>query len=628
MYPREQDFWGDGNKFWEDSLPCCEDYGDDNDLSGFDDFGNNNFFTCEDETDEIDWRKYLPPTILKLPREMIEECRKTLDSKRPYGPMTKAFKGSTLLSSYLAISARVAYCEGMLRDAPNSEAWIALKRAYKDKNVQPRSIRKNGTITIPQEIGSWVGSTQMVKEKFSEFSYYIFREKPVTTLGGRITVSDTERCQSEGDIALAALCHLGYVDVESARGICERDVVHGIERRYMITVNDYLSMGEENKKGKKWWTAVTENGYITYRQEALQELTDKISVLNDLVPQAARFKTKSGYNKFMTKKIEKDTFINPDDVCDAIFDEGIKEAAWALSRINGITWRFSPSDAFFDLWIHAYYNQPQIQGSELGGIVCYDMSIGPYVTYRSLATRWGWSPAKVTRFFKKLEEGGLLSVHHPNGNRNGTVVYVEHFASTQSVSSDGLYPVGQTPSNPKPEDVIRAFGGPENKACGKKTGLIIRAFRERLGTMRIIRPVEQHDKNNKDDKNGESGKSGKSSGGSESTKIQPSTKAAQCAQGAERRRRRDAIDNTEYWDDLRNGCVPPSEVRHRELLNCLRDMKLDFRSDKKKREIKEERKKERRREKKRKGNLFLERTNKDPFFTPLFSKAPKPQPAQ
>lgn len=49
-------------------------------------------------------------------------------------------------------------------------------------------------------------------------------------------------------------------------------------------------------------------------------------------------------------------------------------------------------------------------------------------TIRFLADRWGWSPKKVRRFLKTLQNDGMLSV---KGQTNGTTITIEKYAFFQ-----------------------------------------------------------------------------------------------------------------------------------------------------------------------------------------------------
>lgn len=68
-------------------------------------------------------------------------------------------------------------------------------------------------------------------------------------------------------------------------------------------------------------------------------------------------------------------------------------------------------DVVLDLWMSAVYNDPQVQGSEMGPVIYLRNGSGnPLVTYSELGTRWGLSKATVSRVLKKLSDAGYLSL--------------------------------------------------------------------------------------------------------------------------------------------------------------------------------------------------------------------------
>ena len=75
------------------------------------------------------------------------------------------------------------------------------------------------------------------------------------------------------------------------------------------------------------------------------------------------------------------------------------------------TSRCSEMDIVLDLWLSATYNDPQVQGSEVGPVIYLRNGSGnPLVTYTELGSRWGLSKATVGRVLKKLSDAGYLSV--------------------------------------------------------------------------------------------------------------------------------------------------------------------------------------------------------------------------
>ena len=62
-------------------------------------------------------------------------------------------------------------------------------------------------------------------------------------------------------------------------------------------------------------------------------------------------------------------------------------------------------DIILDLWLSAIYNDPQIQGSDIGPVVYLRNGTGsPLVNYSELAGRWGISKATVGRILKKMAQ--------------------------------------------------------------------------------------------------------------------------------------------------------------------------------------------------------------------------------
>ena len=58
----------------------------------------------------------------------------------------------------------------------------------------------------------------------------------------------------------------------------------------------------------------------------------------------------------------------------------------------------SEMDIVLDLWVHAIYNDRQVQGSELGPVVYFRNATGnPLTNFSDLALRWGISKATVSR---------------------------------------------------------------------------------------------------------------------------------------------------------------------------------------------------------------------------------------
>ena len=100
------------------------------------------------------------------------------------------------------------------------------------------------------------------------------------------------------------------------------------------------------------------------------------------------------------------------------------------------TSRCSEMDIVLDLWLSAIYNDPQVQGSEIGPVVYLRNGTGnPLLTYSELGARWGISKATVGRVLKKLSNAGYLSLMTFPG-RHGNVVYLHNYLSTMFQVSD------------------------------------------------------------------------------------------------------------------------------------------------------------------------------------------------
>ena len=98
--------------------------------------------------------------------------------------------------------------------------------------------------------------------------------------------------------------------------------------------------------------------------------------------------------------------------------------------------RCSEMDVVLDLWMSAVYNDPQVQGSEMGPVIYLRNGSGnPLVTYSELGARWGLSKATVSRVLKKLSDAGYLSLMTFPG-RHGNVIYLQNYLSTMFQLSD------------------------------------------------------------------------------------------------------------------------------------------------------------------------------------------------
>lgn len=98
--------------------------------------------------------------------------------------------------------------------------------------------------------------------------------------------------------------------------------------------------------------------------------------------------------------------------------------------------RCSEMDIILDLWIHAIYNDEQVQGSEIGPVVYFRNCTGnPLISYTELGLRWGISKATVSRILTKLQNKEYLSLVSFTG-KHGSVIYLCNYLSTMFSISD------------------------------------------------------------------------------------------------------------------------------------------------------------------------------------------------
>ena len=96
----------------------------------------------------------------------------------------------------------------------------------------------------------------------------------------------------------------------------------------------------------------------------------------------------------------------------------------------------SEMDIVLDLWVHAIYNDEQVQGSEAGPVVYFRNCTGnPLTSYGDLSLRWGISKASVSRVLNKLQSAEYLSLVSFPG-RHGSVIYLCSYLSTMFNISD------------------------------------------------------------------------------------------------------------------------------------------------------------------------------------------------
>ena len=98
--------------------------------------------------------------------------------------------------------------------------------------------------------------------------------------------------------------------------------------------------------------------------------------------------------------------------------------------------RCSEMDIVLDLWVHAIYNDDQVQGSDIGPVVYFRNCTGnPMVSYSDLSLRWGISRSSVSRILNKLQDMKYLSLISFTG-RHGSIIYLRSYLSTMFNISD------------------------------------------------------------------------------------------------------------------------------------------------------------------------------------------------
>ncbi len=96
----------------------------------------------------------------------------------------------------------------------------------------------------------------------------------------------------------------------------------------------------------------------------------------------------------------------------------------------------SGMDIVLDLWIHAIYNDEQVQGSDIGPVVYFRNCTGnPLISCAELGLRWGISKATVSRILSKLQNKEYLSLVSFTG-KHGSVIYLCNYLSTMFIISD------------------------------------------------------------------------------------------------------------------------------------------------------------------------------------------------
>lgn len=96
----------------------------------------------------------------------------------------------------------------------------------------------------------------------------------------------------------------------------------------------------------------------------------------------------------------------------------------------------SEMDILLDLWIHAIYNDPSVQGSIQGPVVYYRNNTGnPLTNYQTLGERWKHSKTTVSRILKKFEESNYITLVSFKGN-HGSMIYLNYYLSVMFDLSD------------------------------------------------------------------------------------------------------------------------------------------------------------------------------------------------
>lgn len=96
----------------------------------------------------------------------------------------------------------------------------------------------------------------------------------------------------------------------------------------------------------------------------------------------------------------------------------------------------SEMDILLDLWMHAIYNDEQVQGSNVGPVAYFRNGTGsPLISYAGLAKRWGISKATVGRVLKHLANQEYIFLLAFPG-RHGSAIYLNSYLSTMFQISD------------------------------------------------------------------------------------------------------------------------------------------------------------------------------------------------
>lgn len=163
-----------------------------------------------------------------------------------------------------------------------------------------------------------------------------------------------------------------------------------------------------------------------------------IDILDNLQKKKLITYTKLGHGKIIKFKINgwryNNTILDYNAACQKDTGFFFLPIQTALELISSS--KCSEMDIILDLWIHAIYNDAQVQGSDIGPVVYTRNGSGsPLLRYSELAKRWGISKATVGRVLKKLSNLNYLSLFSFPG-RHGSVIYLSDYLSTMFQISD------------------------------------------------------------------------------------------------------------------------------------------------------------------------------------------------
>jgi len=142
------------------------------------------------------------------------------------------------------------------------------------------------------------------------------------------------------------------------------------------------------------------------------------------------------------------------------------------------TGKCSEMDIILDLWLHAIYNDDQVNGSEAGPVVYFrNLTGSPVLSYSDLSLRWNISKTSVSRIISKLRVKDYLTLISFSG-KHGSVIYLNSYLSTMFSISDVMidkeevsmilrFPLDSLYEKPIPND--EQISVPENDVCVPKS---------------------------------------------------------------------------------------------------------------------------------------------------------------